>query len=120
MAKAKKSKKEGTQEKEKEFKFFGFNIKLLSKERQGVFAYTELVRDLFYKDIVAIVGSEKAMTLRNQFSTTFNLRGEEYEVIYGKITRYTTLEGANWYNRTKRDYQTFEVPLDIFPNGYET
>jgi len=105
---------------DKDFIFFGFNIKLISNERQGTFAYTEIIRDMFTKDIYALVGSDKAMLLRNQFSQTVIWKEQEYEVIYGKITRYTTLEGANWYNKTKRDYQTYEVPLDIFPSGFET
>jgi hypothetical protein len=103
-----------------DFKYFGFNIKILSKERKGTEMYEKLIKDLFSKDIVSIVGGEKAITLRTQFSIKVPSKSGEASVFYGKMTRYTTLDGKNWYDQVKKEYVNYEVPLNIFPNGFDT
>ena len=103
-----------------DFKYYGFNLKVLSNERKGTEMYEKLIKDLFYKDIVAIVGGEKAMTLRTQFSNDIPLKNRTEKIFYGNITRYTTLDGKNWYDKTKKDFVNYEMPLGIFPNGFET
>lgn len=103
-----------------DFKYYGFNIKILSNKRKGTEMYENLIKNLFAKDIVAIIGSEKAMTLRTQFSIDVPYKNNTIRMFYGHITRYTTLDGKNWYNKTKKDFTSFDVPLDIFPNGFET
>lgn len=108
-------------EKLKLFQFHGINIKLLSNERKGEQAYFDLMRDLFDKDIIARVSSEKSMTLRTQARRTIVWRGNEYRILYGKITRFTMLEGEHWYNAKKKEIESIALPLqDIFPNGFET
>jgi len=102
------------------YNYYGFNIKILSNERKGKEMYEQLIKDLFVKDIVSIVGGEKAVTLRTQFSTIVPLKNGEASLFYGKITRYTTLDGKNWYDQVKKDFINFDVPLGIFPNGFET
>lgn len=108
------------QQKLKEFKYFGFNIKIQPNERNNNSVYKQVIKDLFTKDIIAQVGGEKAVTLRTQFSTEIPLKSKTETVYYGKITRYTTLDGKNWYDKTKKDFVNFEIPLDLFPNGFET
>jgi len=107
-------------QKTQDFKYYGFNLKILSNDRKGTDKYEDLIKDLFFKDIVAIVGGEKAMTLRTQFSADVPIKGKSTKMFYGNITRYTTLDGKNWYDKTKKDFTSFEVPLNIFPNGFET
>jgi hypothetical protein len=107
-------------QKVQDYKYYGFNVKILSNERSGTEMYESLIKDMFFKDIVAIVGGEKAMTLRTQFSTDIPLKKKTVRMYYGNITRYTTLDGKNWYDKTKKDFTSFEVPLNIFPNGFET
>lgn len=114
MAKKKKDKKE------KAYKFYGLNVKLLSDERSGDSAYFSLIEDLYKKDVAAKIASEKAMTLRNQFRTTIKWKGNSYDVLYGKITRFTLLEGDNWYNKKTHEFEKVETPLDKYPNGFET
>ena len=103
-----------------DYSYYGFNIKVFSNERKGTAMYEQIINDLFKKDIVAIVAGEKAVTLRTQFSTEVPLKNEKTTFFYGKITRYTTLDGKNWYDKVKKDFVNYEVPLAIFPNAFET
>jgi hypothetical protein len=106
--------------KEKVYNFFGLNVKLLSNERKGDTGYFTIMQDLFEKNVIAKIAGEKAMTLRNQFKKKIVWKDVEYDILYGKITRFTLLESKNWYNKKKREFEGVEVPIDVFPNAFET
>ncbi len=116
MARAKKEK----ETKSVSYKFYGFNVKLQSNERKGSMAYLELIQTLFAQDILGRVSSEKAMILRTQFIQEVNYQNTLQRVVYGKISRFTLLEGENWYNRKNKDFVKYKAPDGVFPNAYET
>jgi hypothetical protein len=104
----------------KRFRFFGFNVKLYSLERKGESIYAELIQNIFRQDILVSIGAERAMTLRTQFTASATNQDLRHQIFYGKLLRFTLLEGNNWYSKTKHDFINYEVPLDAFPNAFET
>ncbi len=116
MAKAVKEKKE----KLKQYKYYGFNIKLSSNENKGDLAYFNIVKALYDKDIHAMVSSDKKITLRTQFRKKLVYKENEYDILYGFIVRYAIVEGDNWYSEKKRDFEKVAIPKDVFPSPFET
>ena len=104
----------------KKFRFYGINTILTPKEKQSEKAYEAYMRKIFEDDIHILISSDKKITLRTQHIGRVGYKEKEYKVLYGKIVRYTTIEGENWYNEKKRDYQKHEMPKDIFPSPFET
>lgn len=122
MAKAQRPKKEKRAKKVKlkSFKFYGFNTILTPKEKQSDEAYSGYMKKIFDDDVHILISPDKKMTLRTQHRGKVKYREIEHQVLYGKIVRYTTIEGDNWYNEKKREYERHEMPKDIFPSPFET
>jgi len=102
--------------KPKEIKYFLFNIKLLSNERKGADAYEALIKSLHSKKVMIPVKQDKVVVLRTQF---FNVSsGAPY--YYGKIAKFTKIEGKEWINIENLEIEEVEIPKNRFPNLQET
>lgn len=101
--------------KRRNFNISMFNIKILPKESHEDFTelYRDLIKRLHSENIAINTRGEKWMELRTQFS------GENDNVLYGKLTYYTMLDGTDWYNRRTKMIQTVELDEDLYPNAKE-
>lgn len=97
-------------------KFIVFNVKLRSNERSGPQAYVELFRTLFANKIVGTPKRGNSMILRTQFSTEI----DGNVILYGKISRFTTLDTIDWLDLNNLERSQFELPPNLFPNLKET
>lgn len=100
--------------------FWGFNIKLISNERSGEDAYFDMIHKMFTADIRKPIGNDKAATMRNQVSKSYAFNDVEHRVLHGKLTRYTLLDGTQWYNEVTKEYEDPKLQKGIYPNGFET
>jgi len=102
--------------KPKEAKYYLFNVKLLSNNRKGDKAYESLIKALFAQKIMVAVKQDKEMILRTQF---FNLASNA-PYYYGKIAKFTKIEGKDWINIENLEVEEVEIPKNRFPNLQET
>jgi hypothetical protein len=125
MAKASKKTTKTTTKKEKKPKmknnfFWGFNIKLTSTRRSGEDAYFDMIHQLFMKDIRKPIGNGKMATLSSQKKKEYAFNGTPYKVLYGRLTRYSLLEGSQWYNEATKQYEQPVLPKGIYPDAFDT
>ena len=101
--------------KKRSFNISMFNIKISPKESHEDFTelYSNLIKSLHNENIAINTRGEKWMELRTQFSI------EDNKVLYGKLTYYTMLDGADWYNRRTKMIETVELDEDLYPNAKE-
>lgn len=114
MAKAPKKAKEKT------FQYYGLNIKLQSDERKGEDVYYSLLKSIFDQDLHEKIGAERAMTFKTQFTSNFLFKERRHKVLHGQLVRYTILDEDHWYNTKTKEFEKYDTPDDIFPNGFET
>lgn len=117
---AKKNKKAAKKTKSKRVRFYGLNVTLQSKERKGTKTYYDLIKRIYDDSIVVNLGSEKRVLFRNQFGTKFEYENKKYDVLYGKLLRFTVIDTKNWYHQKSKILQDYELPPDIAPNAFET
>ena len=67
-----------------------------------------------------MIGGEKAMSLKTQFTKEYLFNHKRHKVLHGKLVRYTVLDENQWYNRRTKEFEKYAIPQDVFPNGYET
>ncbi len=99
--------------------FFGVNIRLKSKNRKGDSAYIEIINkiaELGYEKISV----DKAITIRTLFKKTGIFKGGSHVFFHGKITKFTFLDGGNWLNLKNKDLQTYDPPINLYPNASDT
>lgn len=115
MSKTKRTKKD----KQVSVSYFGYNITLRSDKRKGENAYLELiklVRDIGYVQI----SPDKAITVKTYAETSTSENGTNYTIVYGRLIKFTLLEGDNWYNSKNRDVVKYTPPEGVYPNAFET
>lgn len=113
MAKAQKK------EKAKTYFYYGFNITLQSNNRHGEDAYYELIKSIYDKDISPRIAADKAMALKTQTLESYTFEHKKHKVLHGQLIRYTISDKKHWYNKQTKQIEEFNVPDNMFPNGYE-
>lgn len=96
------------------------NIKLLSNSRQGDVAYSDIFSKIHHEKISVSVRGDTHMILRTQFNDVVRVADRDYDVIYGKISKYTVIDGNDWLNLNSMEIQSIELPANTFPNLKET
>lgn len=96
------------------FSIINFNLK--SKSRKGEEAYSQIIETIFKSRKIEQIASDRAAILRTQFK---DVKGK-YVIYYGYISKFTTIDDANWLNYKKMEPEKFELPKDLFPNLKET
>ena len=104
-------------EKTKHLSFWGFNIKILSNERKGDAVYEQVFKDIFSKIPYEAISTDKGVTLKNQFEDLYMFNDSQHSLLHGKITRFTILEGDNWFNEKTKEYEKPDYNKDLHPNG---
>lgn len=93
------------------------NIKLRSNNRKGTDAYEELIKELYKLRLSPKVRGGSSVILRTQFKESVDNKGDVY---YGKISKFTRLDGKEWFDSLKMEVVTHEIPPGLFPNLKET
>lgn len=103
------------------FKVQIVNIKLLSNDRRGDNAYIDIINQIKQRKIsIPVFGETQHMILRTQFSNVVRIDNTDIEVIYGKISKYTVIDGDDWINLNNMEVETVDLPANSFPNLKET
>lgn len=116
MAKENKIKKKEKEEKLVNQSFYAFNIKLLSGERKNENGYIELIKDLWRRKVNAPVRGGKYVVIRTQHKTLV----ENHTVLYGKISKFTKIDGDDWLNFDSMEIEKQNIPPNKHPNLKET
>lgn len=92
------------------------NIKLLSNNRHGDNAYREIITEIYKNKIRIPVRGGKSAILRTLFTDTY----EGTDVIYGKFSKFTVIDGDDWLNLENMEVENVEIPANKFPNLVES
>ena len=106
--------------KAKRFNIQLVNIKLLSNTRSGDPVYKEIISNINKNKISVPVRGGKNAILRTLFSDQYIFNNKNYEVLYGKFSKFTVIDGNDWINLDTMDVENVEVPANKFPNLVET
>lgn len=118
MAKSRSNKTKKEQKtKSKKVNFNGINVKLQSNINKGEEAYFTIFQKLYGQDIIAKISNEKAMVLSTQFIQEQTINGRFYRILYGSITKFTTIDSDKWYNRKQRSTVDYSIPEEVYPNS---
>lgn len=92
------------------------NIKLYSNERRGDEAYADLFDKIFRDKVSINVRGAHRVIIRRMIRQRIN--GEL--TLYGKISRFTQIEGTDWLNLVSLEREEIVLPDDVFPDLVET
>lgn len=107
--------------KELNYKFQVVNVKLMSAERSGDAAYTDVIQKIARNKVAASVSGQRHMILRTQFQDVVDVNGREWDVIYGKLCTFTVIDSNDaWLNLDNLEVQNVDWPTNLFPNLKET
>lgn len=107
--------------KELNYKFQVVNVKLMSGERSGNAAYTDIIQKIAHNKVAAPVSGQRHMILRTQFQDVVDVNGCEWDVIYGKLCTFTVIDSDDaWINLENLEVQNVDLPTNLFPNLKET
>ena len=101
---------------ERSYKVQMINIKLLSNNRSGDNAYTDIISQIKDNKISISVHGDTHMILRTQFSDIVKIGDNNYNILYGKIAKYTVINGNDWLNMNNMEVEAVELPEGRFPN----
>lgn len=103
------------------YKFQVVNLKLMSGERSGNAAYTDIMQKIAHNRVAAPVSGQRHMILRTQFQDVVDVNGNEWDVIYGKLCTFTVIDSDDaWINLENLEVQNVDLPTNLFPNLKET
>ncbi len=102
------------------FSFQIANIKLLSNNRIGDLAYTDIISKIKIGKISVPVRGDTHMILRTQFADKVRIEGVDVDILYGKISTYTVINGNDWINLNSMEVESVDLPDNSFPNLKET
>lgn len=102
------------------FNFQVANIKLLSNNRSGDIAYADIISKIKSRKISIPVRGDTHMIFRTQFADRIRIEGRDVEIMYGKISTYTVIDGNDWINLNNMEVETVDLPANSFPNLKET
>lgn len=106
--------------KEKQFNIQLLNIKLLSKKRSGDDAYKNIITKIHEQKISIPVKGGKHAILRTLFSDVFSYKNNNFNVLYGKFSKFTVIDGKDWINLETMDVENVDIPTNKFPNLVES
>lgn len=107
--------------KEKNFKIQIVNIKLLSNTRSGDDAYKEIITKIKNEKVSVPVSGGKNAILRLLWNDTYSYNNQNYEILYGKFSKFTVIDGKDWINlETMEVEDNVDIPAYKFPNLVET
>lgn len=106
--------------KEKAFSIQLINIKLLSNKRSGDEAYKDIINQIHSKKISVPVKGGKHAILRTLFSDVYSYKNKSTDVLYGKFSKFTVIDGKDWINLETMDVENVDIPANKFPNLAET
>ena len=105
---------------EQNYKVQLLNVKLLSNERHGDVAYKNIMSEIFRNRIKIPVYGDANMIFKTQFEDVVNVDGIDREILYGKISRFTLIDGNDWLNLDNMEIENIELPINTFPNYKES
>ena len=100
-------------------KFYGFNIKIQSNRDIDEVVFSSLIKELYDGRIGKKVSNDKVVILRTQFKTEKTFNGTTHDIYYGKMARYTLIEGSQWFNERTMELENPSFPSGIHPSGFE-
>ncbi len=103
----------------KKASFYCINVKIQSEPNPKAIDYQKLIGKVFYEDGFINYTSDKAIAFKTQFPGLLIHKGNEISYQYGKLVRFTMIEGNSWYDRGKKDYSDVEIPDGMYPNAME-
>ncbi|WP_308601091.1 DUF4747 family protein [uncultured Dysgonomonas sp.] len=106
--------------KEKTFSIQIVNIKLLSNQRGGDEAYKDIINQIHSKKISVPVKGGKHAILRTLFSDVYSYKNENTDILYGKFSKFTVIDGKDWINLETMDVENVDIPANKFPNLAES
>lgn len=110
-----------TKTKIRNFKTQIINLKLLSNNRSGAEAYKDIIEKIHKQKIhIPVYGEMQHLILRTQFCDVVRIEGKDVEVIYGKVAKYTVIDGKDWINLNNMEIEAVDLPANYFPNIKET
>ena len=89
-----------------------FNIVIRSTRPVTPDSYQQLFQRIFKERIWENVSREVAVMFRTQFDTVVG----KNQILYGKVVRYTSLDGKTWFDRTNLNEKEVDLPAELFPN----
>lgn len=105
---------------EQTFKVQIVNIKLLSNTRSGDAAYEDIIRKIHENKVSIPVLGDTHMILRTFFQDTVEVNGISRSILFGKISKYTVIDGNDWFNLNNLEIENIELPTNVFPNLKES
>jgi hypothetical protein len=105
---------------EQNYKVQLLNVKLLSNERHGDVAYKNIMSEIFRNRIKIPVYGDANMIFKTQFEDVVNVDGLERAILYGKISRFTLIDGNDWLNLDNMEVENIELPINTFPSYKES
>lgn len=106
--------------KEQTYKVQIVNVKLLSNERKGNSAYEEIIRSVHQNKVSIPVFGNTHMILRTMFEDVVDVNGVGISILYGKISKYTVIDGKDWLNLNNMEVENINLPANVFPNLKES
>lgn len=106
--------------KELTYKVQILNIKLLSNDRKGSSAYEDIIKGIHQNKISIPVISNTHMILRTMFKDVVDVNGVGVQILYGKVSKYTVIDGKDWINLNNMEVENIDLPANIFPNLKES
>ena len=106
--------------KEQTYKVQIINIKLLSNERKGSPAYEEIIKNIHQNKVSIPVIGNTHMILRTMYDDVVDVNGIGISILYGKISKYTVIDGKDWLNLNNMEVETIDLPVNVFPNLKES
>jgi hypothetical protein len=104
-------------QKHKIVKFNIYNIPLKSSIRRNTGGYRVLIQQMFMDRVNVALQGDRRMIIRSQF-TSETRSGIEF--LYGKLVRYTFVQGDNWLDTITMERRNVTIPKNAFPNIKET
>lgn len=106
--------------KEQTYKVQIINIKLLSNDRSGIGAYVDIIKSIHRNKVSIPVIGDTHMILRTMFENVVDVNGVNRSVLYGKISKYTVIDGKDWFNLNSMEVENIDLPANVFPNLKES
>ncbi len=101
----------------KKYRFNVLNIKMRTSEDDKENGYIELFKKIHSEKIsIKIIGDNHTVVRTCFQSNTVN--GDI--VLYGKLSKYTKIEGNDWLNLKNMETETIDLPEGTYPNFTET
>lgn len=106
--------------KELNYKVQMINVKLMSDDRSGDAAYTDIIKKINQKKVSIPIRGDRHMILRTQFENVVEVNGKNWNVLYGSISTYTVIDGKDWINLENMEVESVDLPRNTFPNLKES